>query len=112
MENIIWSWQFGWREGWTPDLTKVSGCGVNIKSIHKEEFCNKYVGSFINWCNLNWEVTLSMELPSKLVLSWLYQLQDLALKSPIIVVRKEPFYARVSNMISKLSEKVSKSSWD
>ena len=51
-----------------------------------------------------------MVLPSKFVLSWLYQLQDLALKSPINVVRKEPFYARVSNVISKLSGKVSKSS--
>ena len=42
-----------------------------------------------------------MVLPSKLVLSWLYQLQDLGLMSTIIVVRKEPYYARVSNVISK-----------
>ena len=33
------------------------------------------------------------------------ELQDLALKSPIIVVRKEIFCARVSNVISKLSER-------
>ena len=52
----------------------------------------------------NWEVVPSMVLPSKLVLSWLYQLQDLAFKSPIVVVRKKPFCARVSNMISKLSK--------
>ena len=46
-----------------------------------------------------------MVLPSKLVLSGLYQLLDLALKSPIIVIRKEHVCARVSNPISKLSER-------
>ena len=47
-----------------------------------------------------------MVLPSKLVLSGLYQLLDLALKSPIIVIRKEHVCARVSNVISKLSERL------
>ena len=74
-----------------PDWTTIFGYDVKIKSIHEQEFCNKCVGSFINWYNLNWEVILSVVLPLKLVLSWLYQLQDLALKSSIIVVRKEPF---------------------
>ena len=67
---------------------------------------------FINWCNPNWEVIFSMVLPLKFVLSWLYQLQDLGLMSTIIVVRREHFCARISNVISKLLEKVSKSSWD
>ena len=91
------------KGGWTPDSATICGCYVNIKSIPEKEFCNKCVGSFINWCNPNWEVILSTALPSKLVLSWLYQLQDLALKSPIIVARKEPSGARVSNVISRLS---------
>ena len=33
-----------------------------------------------------------------------------SIKSPIIVVRKELFCVRVSNVISKMSDKVSKSS--
>ena len=133
----------GWRDEWTPESTTIFGCDVNIKSIHAEEFCNKCVGSFINWFNPNWEVILSMVLPSKFILSWLYQLLDLALKtplivyiflflakwlsvrlrtkwlwvrvplqSPLIVVIKEPFCARGSNVIPKLSEKVSKLSLD
>ena len=85
---------------------------VNIKSIYKEEFCKKGVGPFIKWCNLNWEIELSMALPSRLVLSWLYQLLELTLKTPIVIVRKQPFDDRGSKVISKLLEKVSNSSYD
>ena len=68
---------------------------------------NKWVGSLINWYNSNWEVILSTVLPSKLVLSWLYQFLDFALKSSVVVIRNGFFCARMPKGISKLSEKVS-----
>ena len=62
--------------------------------------------------NPNWEVILSIFLPSKLVLSWQYQFLDFALKSPIVVIRNGFCCARISKIVSKLSEKAPNSSWD
>ena len=73
------------------------GRDVKIRLIHEEEFGNICVGSLIM-------------LPSKLVLSLLYQFEELVLKSPIAVNWKGLFCAKSSNVISKLSAKVSESS--
>ena len=88
------------------------GWDVNIRSIHKGEFCNISVGSLIYWCDPSYEVVLSIVLPSKVVLSLFYQFLNLALKSPMAVIWKGFFCAKTSNVISVLSAKVSKSSWD
>ena len=97
-----------WMKGWgTSDSTTKLGCDVNIKSIHEEEFWNKCVGSLINWCNPSWGSYNfnSTTFEARFIMTILvYHLQDLASKSPIIVVRKEPFCARVSKVISKLSK--------
>ena len=64
-----------------------------------------YAVSFNNLCNPNREIILSMVLPSKLVLSWLYQLLDLSLKSPIIVVRKNFFAPEFLTSFQKYQKK-------
>ena len=44
------------KRWWMPDSSNKFDCDVNIKSIHKEEFSNKWVGSLIDWYNPNCEV--------------------------------------------------------
>ena len=46
-----------------------------IRSIHEAEFCNICLGSLISWCNPSCQVTFSIELSSRLVLSLLYHNQ-------------------------------------
>ena len=69
------------------------GWGVYIRSIYEEEFASICVGSLIISCNPSCEVTLSLVLPSKLVL--LHQFEDLALQSRIAVDRKEFFVLEI-----------------
>ena len=38
LECTIWSWQFGWRDAWTPGLTDKFGWSVKPKSIQEELF--------------------------------------------------------------------------
>ena len=47
-----------------------------------------YIGPLINWCNPSCEVNFSIVLPSKVVMSLLYQFIKLALKSRMAVTRK------------------------
>ena len=56
--------------------------GVKTKSIHEDEFSRICVSSFIIWCNPNWDATFSTEIPSKVLVSWLYQCLSFTLKSP------------------------------
>ena len=51
--------------------------------MHENEFSRICVGSFIISCDLNWDVIFSTEIPSKVLVSWLYQYLSFALKSPI-----------------------------
>ena len=104
--------QLEWRKEWAPDSIAKFGWDVESRSIHEEEFCNIFVGSLINWYNPSCEVILSIVLPSKVVLSLFYQFVDLALKSPMYVIQKGYFCAKILSVISKLSPKVSKSSGD
>ena len=40
-----------WMKGWgTPDSTTIFGCDLKVKSIHKEEFCNKSYFKFVFMC--------------------------------------------------------------
>ena len=61
------------------------GWEVNIKSIKAEEFSKMCIGSFKTWYNSHCDETFSIAIPSKFVLSCLYQLVHLALKSPGIL---------------------------
>ena len=86
LQWIIWWWQLEWREGWVPLSITKFGWFMKIKSIHDEELESMWVGSYIN-CSRPWiEVTESICTPSLLDMSYLYQFDDRALKSPIIMV--------------------------
>ena len=93
--KTIWWWQFGCKDGWTPDSIRKLGWVCKIKSMHEMELCKMRVGSLISWCKSFCEVTASISLPSSLVISLLYQLLDLALKSPRATITKGFFKARV-----------------
>ena len=47
-----------------------------MESMHKEEVSHMRVGSLISWCNINWNVMLSITFPLK-DLSWKCDLLDL-----------------------------------
>ena len=54
-----------------------------MRSMHKEEVSNMCVGSLITWCNLNWNIMLSITFPLKVDLSWHSNLLDLKVISLI-----------------------------
>ena len=70
------------------------------------------VGSLMIWLNPNCDVICSILLPSKLVWSFAHQFVDFTLKSLIATRRKGLFCARLSKVLSKFSQKLSKTSWD
>ena len=108
--NTIWWWQFGCSDGWTPDSLTKLGCVVKIRSMHKEEDSKIWVASLIIWLRTNWDVTFSIVIPSKLVLFWLHQCLDFALKSPMTTNKKRFLCTRVSRLIWRLSINAWKSS--
>ena len=55
--KIIWWWQFGCKDGWTPDSISKLGWVLKIESIHEEELFKICVGSLISWCKPSCEVT-------------------------------------------------------
>ena len=61
-----------------------------------------WVGSFKSWVSPYWDVKLSSLAPSGVVLSVEHHLLDLALKSPVMTVRKEFFCVSASSVKSKL----------
>ena len=109
--NTIWCWQFGCRDAWTPDSSTNLGCVVKIRSIHVEKGSKTWVASLTIWLKPNWDVRFSIVMRSKLVLSWLLESFDFAVKSSVSTVKKGFFYARVSKFISKLSINAWKSFW-
>ena len=112
MAYIKWWWQFACKDGWTPDSIIKFGCDANMRSIHEKELCKIYVGSFMTWCNPNYDVTFYNAFPWGVVLSLQYQNFDFALKSPRATRRKGFFWDKVSEFNLKLSINVSKMSCD
>ena len=85
---------------------------VNIKSMQEEEFPKMWVGSLINCCRPNCEVMALILEPSYVVLSCLYQVEDLVLKSPRATVVNGFWLLILSNVSCKLSANSSKESED
>ena len=80
--------------------------------MQEEEFPMMWVGSIINCCRPNCEVmALILEL-SYVVLSCLYQVEDLVLKSPRKTVRDGFWLLILSNESCKLSANSSEESED
>ena len=68
------------------------------------------VGSLMISLSPNCDVICSIYLPSKLVRSFAQQFVNFALKSPIATKKKGLFCARLSKVLSKFSQKLSKTS--
>ena len=102
--TIGW-WQLGCSDGWTPNLTTKLGYFVKLNSFLLEED-----SSFVNYSTYT---KLSCHICNRnvfeKVLSWLLQIFDFALKSPMTTV-KEGFF-RVSRVISKLTINAWKPVW-
>ena len=109
---MIWWWELGCKDGWTPDSVIRFGCEVNIRSIHEEEDSNIWVGSLIIWCKPNYHEIFSIALPSVVVMSFLHQLLDFALKSPRSTTRNGLFCTADSRFSSRFSLKDSNRSCD
>ena len=67
------------------------------------------VGSFITWYNPHWDKTFSVAIPSKFVLSCLYQLVHLALNSVRRTTIYRAFCIKQSRVSSKFFEEDSNS---
>ena len=84
--NLVWKLQLryvGLLVGFSISSSNVyCCCEVSIRSMLEEEDSNIWVGSLIIWCKPNCDEIFSIALPSVLVMSFLQQLLDFALKSP------------------------------
>ena len=88
LANTNWWWQYGWREGWTPESITRFDWEVNIRSIQDEDESSKWVGSLINWYSPWLHVKVSSLDPSYDVLPFLNHVWLLALKSPTATSKK------------------------
>ena len=70
-------------------LTTKFGWSVKIKSIQELEWGSRCVGSDISWWKLCKDASASKCVPFVVVLSSFHQDEDLALKSPRIMVNNE-----------------------
>ena len=86
---MIWWWQFGCNDAWTPEFTDRSGWVVKIKSLQEEQLVYICVGSFINWGNPFEEVSENNFDPSVVSMSLDHHHEDFALKSPAITDKND-----------------------
>ena len=84
LEWIIWWWQFGCNQAWTPEFTDKFGWSVKIKLIQEELLVCKCVGSFNNWETPFADVNESNLSCSEALISSEHQYDDVALNSPVI----------------------------
>ena len=80
--------------------------------FHVRRIISQDVSRFLNCCRPNCKVTVSILEPSYVVLSCLYQFEDLVLKSPRTTVRNGFWLLILSNESCKLSANSSKESED
>ena len=113
LQWVIWWWHLVFKVECVPQLTTKLGWLVKIKSIQELELDSMCVGSDISWSKLCNDVRASKCVPSVVVLSSFHQDEDLALKSPKIIVNKELDEAVLLETSSKPDIKFSNSisSW-
>ena len=97
----VW-WHFRCSEGWV--LESAIKLSWDVKSIHEDEFSRIWVGYFIICCNLNWDAIFSTKIPSKVLVSWLYQCLSFAWKSAITASKDELFSDNFFKVYSKFYE--------
>ena len=77
------------KEKCLPQLTTKFGWSMKIKSIQELEWGSTCMGSDITWWKLSKDVNSSKCVTSVVVLYSFHQDEDLALKSPRIMINKE-----------------------
>ena len=77
---MTWWWQFACKEACKLESITNLGYDVKNKSMQEDDVFKICVGSLIIWCKSFCEVNVSIFAPSKLVLSLMYQLQQLCIK--------------------------------
>ena len=83
-----------------------------MRSLQDDEFGNRWVGSDISWCNPCIVVNESMPVPSGDDVSSGHYDLDLALKSPIIIVKDDLEPLTKLSKFSKLDKNSSNSTVD
>ena len=82
-----------------------------LKSIQKDVFLVRWVGSIMSWCNPEWEALSSISESSFAVLSFSYQSFDFTWRSPRTTV-KALFTENALKLGSSFFVNISASSWD
>ena len=80
---MIWWWRLTCKEACTPESITDLGSDVKNKSMQENDVL------VLIWCKSFCEANVSVFVPSKLVLSSMHQLHDLALKSPNRTTKNE-----------------------
>ena len=102
---MIWWWHLGFRDECVPLSTTKFDWSVKIKSMQEVEVGRRWVGSDMSWWKPCKDVRVSRHAPSTVVLSFFHQKEDLALKSPRIIVKREELYdAVVFKMLTNLGK--------
>ena len=99
---MMWWWELGCKDGWTPDSVIKFACEMNIRSIHEQEGCNICLGSLIIWFKANCNDIFSIILPALVVMSFLHQLLNFALKSKRSTTRKDCFALQTQDLAQGL----------
>ena len=102
-------WHLWFREECVPLSTTKFDWSVKIKSMQEVEVGRRWVGSDMSWWKPCKDVRASRRAPSTVVLSFFHQEEDLALKSPRIIVKRELDDAVVFKMSSKFDKNSSNS---
>ena len=109
LQYVIWWWHLGFRVECVPLSTTQFDWSVKTKSIQEVEVGRRWVGSDMSWWKPCKDVRASRRAPSTVVLSFFHQEEDLALKSPRIIVKRELDDAVVFKMSSKFDKNSSNS---
>ena len=84
---------------------------MNLRLIHEEE-SNIYVGSLTIWCKQHFAEIIYIALPSVVIMSFLHQLSDFALKLLKSTTTNGSFCTAGSRFSYRLSLKDLNRSWD
>ena len=101
---MIWWWYLGFTDECVPPSTTKFDWSIKIKSIQEVEVGRRWIGSDMSWWKPCKDVRASRRAPSTVVLLFFYQKEDLALKSPRIIVKRELDDAVVSKCPQSLTK--------
>ena len=106
LQYVNWWWHLGFKVECVPLSATEFDWSVKIKSIQEVGAGRRWVDSDIRWLKPCKDVRASS---STVVLSFFHQEEDLALKSPRIIVKRELDDAVVFKMSSKFDKNYSNS---